>query len=400
MFLKSIQLQNYRNYRRLDLEVEPSINVLYGPNAQGKTNLIEAIYLCACARSHRTSKDRDLILRGNREYKVSLTLLSKRNDFLYEENVALSFLEEDGKKAKRTVFHNQVPFERISDYLGLFHAVIFAPEDLQLVKEGPSVRRRFMDILISQVKPTYFYNISVYSRLLLQRNKVLKNIRQREKYHHLSSEDERELEIWDFPLAEAGGKIIADRIFFSNRIRKIAREKHRQISDDKEELNIRYKTITGILDEKKEKFPYNYEGEIAEIFLNRLASSHQDDYEKGNTGCGPHRDDLEIFLNGENVKIYASQGQQRSVALSLKLAELILLKEETREMPVLLLDDVFSELDAKRRECLLEYIEEAQIFVTCTDLFFLENIFVRWREEKGKKIAFFEVLDGAVRRIP
>jgi len=397
MFLKSIHLENYRNYRRLDVEVGPSINVFFGANAQGKTNIIEAIYLCACARSHRTSKDKELIFRGENQYDISLVISSEKREN-NEESVALSFIDENGKKAKRTAYHNQVPFEKISDYLGIFHAVIFAPEDLQIVKEGPSVRRRYLDILLSQIKPSYFYNILTYSRILMQRNKTLKNLRQRSKLHSLTEEEENEIEIWDYSLSEVGGKIIADRIFFSKKIKKIAEEKHAQISNNKEVLKVRYKTISGVIDEEKEKNPYEYEKEIVEIFLKKLLDSHQDDYERGITGIGSHRDDLELFLDGENLRVFASQGQQRSAALSLKLAELVILKEETGEMPVLLLDDVFSELDGKRRQCLLENIEEAQIFVTCTDRFFLENLFSGWKGKKEEKITFFEVFDGMIKK--
>jgi len=205
MFIRSIHIENFRNYRRLDLNVEPSINVFFGENAQGKTNIIEAIYLCACARSHRTSKDRELIFHGEQGYKVQLDMMAhryrhlivcreeesvpssseqerkperKKNDY-YEESLSISFLEaaegpEGLKKARRIAEHDNVPLERISDFMGIFHAVIFAPEDLLLIKEGPSVRRRYMDLLISQVRPCYFHDLLTYSKLLQQRRPVLK----------------------------------------------------------------------------------------------------------------------------------------------------------------------------------------------------------------------------------
>jgi len=399
MYLRSIQLENYRNYRRLDIDVEPSINVFFGQNAQGKTNIVEAIYLCACARSHRTSKDRDLIFHGENYYKVALSLVSERNSEEYEESVSLLYADEDGKKAKRTAYQDGVPFEKISDYLGIFHAVIFAPEDLQLVKEGPSVRRRYLDILISQVKPSYFHLLMTYSRLLLQRNKVLKNLKLRGGPHRLSSEEEKELEIWDYPLAESGARIIADRIRFSERVKQIAKLKHSQISEEKEILTVKYRTVSGILSDAVLSDSYQHAGEIEKLLLNKLLNSHQEDYDKGTTYFGPHRDDVELLLNNENLRLFASQGQQRSAALSLKLAELVILREETKEMPILLLDDVFSELDEKRRACLLENIENAQVFVTCTDRFFLETLLSKWNRVQEGKIAFFEVSEGSVNRL-
>jgi len=417
MFIRSIHIENFRNYRRLDLNVEPSINVFFGENAQGKTNIIEAIYLCACARSHRTSKDRELIYHGEQGYKVQLDMLahryhnlivcrdeeevtvpmdtgnstaiageslptipysgSKKKDY-YEESLSISFMEaaegpEGLRKARRVAEHDHVPLERISDFMGLFHAVIFAPEDLLLIKEGPSVRRRYMDLLISQVRPCYFYDLVTYSKLLQQRNRTLKMLRQKQSIHSLSIMEESELEIWDYPLAQAAARILAERILFSERIRILAKQKHEQISGGKESLFVRYRTVTGLLSDEIQKDPISHLENIEKILLTRWKMTHQDDYEKGNTSIGPHRDDLELSLDGEGLRAFASQGQQRSAALALKLAELTILREETGEMPVLLLDDVFSELDAGRRTCLLSNMGGAQVFITCTDRSFIEK---------------------------
>lgn len=404
MFIRSIHIENFRNYRRLDLNVEPSINVFFGENAQGKTNIIEAIYLCACARSHRTSKDRELIFHGEQGYKVQLDMMAhryrhlivcreeesvpssseqerkperKKNDY-YEESLSISFLEaaegpEGLKKARRIAEHDNVPLERISDFMGIFHAVIFAPEDLLLIKEGPSVRRRYMDLLISQVRPCYFHDLLTYSKLLQQRNRTLKILRQKHAIHTLGALEESELEIWDYPLAQAAARILAERILFAERIKILANQKHEQISGGKESLFVRYRTITGLLTEEIQNDPLSNLLKIEEILLTRWKATHQDDYEKGNTSVGPHRDDLELSLDGDGLRAFASQGQQRSAALALKLAELTILREETGEMPVLLLDDVFSELDAGRRACLLSNIGGAQVFITCTDRSFIEK---------------------------
>jgi len=434
MLIRSIHIENFRNYRRLDLDVEPSINVFYGENAQGKTNIIEAIYLCACARSHRTSKDRDLIFHGESGYKVQLDMLAhryrnmivcreeeiskesketdqpfpvrKKNDY-YEESLSISFVDasetpEGLRKARRIAEHDHVPLERISDFMGLFHAVIFAPEDLLLIKEGPSVRRRYMDLLISQVRPCYFYDLMTYSKLLQQRNRTLKHLRQKQPVHTLSQMEESELEIWDYPIAQAAARILAERILFSERIRFLAKEKHEQISGGKESLFVRYRTVTGILNDEIQKNPHSRIEEIEKLLLNRWKSGHQDDYEKGNTSIGPHRDDLELSLDGDGLRAFASQGQQRSAALALKLAELTILREETGEMPVLLLDDVFSELDSGRRACLISNMGDAQVFITCTDRLFIEKELTARTDllsdsaDKKTSISFFEVSEGTV----
>jgi len=383
------------------LDVGPSVNIFFGKNAQGKTNLIEAIYLCACARSHRTSRDKDLIIRNKNDsdnnetfYQVILDFFSG-SDTNIEESVSIRYEEDEGKKPKRTAFHNMVPFERFQDYVGLFHAVIFAPEDLQLVKEGPSVRRRFMDILISQIKPSYFFNLQRYSRLLVQRNSVIKSIKSHLSGDGLTNDQKMEISFWDYPLSEAAAKIITDRIYYSEKIMKYAVKNHRQISEDKEILDIKYKTISGVMDDEKKKDPYKYEKEIEESYLKKLTNSHKEDCERGITIAGPHRDDLELYLNGDNARLFASQGQQRSASLSLKLAEMMLMEEETKETPVLLLDDVFSELDAGRRKCLLSNIKDAQVFLTCTDRFYV-NSFVSESIEKDKNVSFYEVKDGSV----
>ncbi len=421
------------------MKVEPSINVFFGENAQGKTNIIEAIYLCACARSHRTSKDKELIFHGENGYRVEIDLMAHRfrplflcreneevlsgdriyltqekkeqirKENYYEESLALSFSEaSDGpegiKRARRIAEHDHVPLERISDFMGIFHAVIFAPEDLLLIKEGPSVRRRYMDLLISQVRPCYFHDLLTYSKLLQQRNKTLKMLRQRQGIHTLSLAEESEIEIWDYPLAEAAARLLSERIHFSKKIKEIAGEKHEQISGGRESLFIKYKTVTGLLTEEIMADPDLHLDRMAKYLVDKWRESHQDDYEKGNTSVGPHKDDLELSLDGDGLRAFASQGQQRSAALALKLAELKILRDETGEMPVLLLDDVFSELDAGRRTCLLSNLADAQVFITCTDKALIEKELFEMtgiiEPGRGKpEITFYEVSEGTVERV-
>lgn len=409
MQITSVQLENFRNYRRLDICVGPSINVFFGENAQGKTNLIEAIYLCACARSHRTSRDREMIFHGEDGYKVTLSIRSdarkntSEHSNEYEETVFLQYIDavqtpEGFRKPRRVVGQDGVPFERISDFIGIFHAVIFAPEDLLLIKEGPSVRRRYLDLLISQVRPTYFFDLQTYAKILMQRNRTLKMLRQQKGLHELSKLERSEIEIWDYPLAQVGARLIKERLYFTQKVQQFAGEKHEQISGGKEKLFVRYRTIAGLAIEDEA----NPIREIEETLLKRWKTSHQEDYEKGNTSYGPHRDDLELSLDGDGLRSFASQGQQRSAALAMKLAELIILREETGESPVLLLDDVFSELDSSRRSCLLQNIGDAQVFISCTDRTFIEKeLFDSCESDpvcdvNRRTISFFEVSDGSV----
>lgn len=409
MYIKSIQIENFRNYGRLDLQVEPSINVLYGENAQGKTNIIEAIYLCTCARSHRTSKDKEMILHGQKQYKVSIVLASQRmtDHNAYDEKLSITYFEASDMpseiiKAKRLIEYNEVPLERLSDLMGIFHAVVFAPEDLLLIKEGPSVRRRYMDLLISQVRPCYFHDLVTYTKILQQRNQTLKLLRQKKSSHLLDSSENGEIEIWDYPLSEVATRIIVERILFSKRISAIASQKHEQISGGKEKLFVKYRTVPSLLSEDVLQNPEEKKEKIESILLERFKNTHQEDYERGTTGSGPHRDDLELSLDGDGLRAFASQGQQRSAALALKLAELQIIMEETGEMPVLLLDDVFSELDSRRRSCLLSNIENAQVFITCTDRSFILQEMKDSLEPSSKskvpELTFFEVIDGSVQK--
>lgn len=403
MRIQSVHLDHFRNYERLDLEVKPFINVFYGANAQGKTNIIEAIYLCACARSHRTSKDRELIAHGADHYGVKIVLCSPDNQ-AFNESVSLSFYDEaidtdSPRKTRRIAAYNDVTLDKMSQFFGLFNAVIFAPEDLLLIKEGPSVRRRFLDLLISQVRPTYFHDLQIYSRLLLQRNRTLKILRTSSGAHRLTAEEEAEIEVWDYSMAPVSAGIIRERIAFAQRVSAIASEHHLLISSGKEKLFSKYKTVTGLLSEL-----VTAEGDvigttIEKHLLSRWKATHQEDYDKGLTSIGPHRDDLELSLDGEGLRPFASQGQQRSAALALKLAELEILREETSETPVLLLDDVFSELDASRRAALLTNIGDAQVFITCTDRDFIDKELSPLRPDLftgDARISFFRIEEGKV----
>ena len=397
MIVKSLHLENFRNYRRLDIEVGPSVNVFYGKNAQGKTNIIEALYLCASVRSHRTSKDKEIIMKGQDYFKAKL-LFCPDDQCHLSESVSLCYHydqnEEKGiKKNTRIAKYNGVKLDRIAEYFGLFNAVIFAPEDLLLIKEGPSVRRRFIDILISQVRPRYFYDLQQYSRFLMQRNRLLKQLRASSMLQNSPEDISMRIEAWDLCMAPFAAEIIKTRALFLERLKHHAAHFHHMISDGQEELKLHYKTVSGVMTSSEN----NDLDQIEKLLLSKWKESHKEDIEKGNTSIGPHRDDIEMSLNDLPIRLYASQGQQRTSALSLKLSELMIVREETREMPVLLLDDVFSELDINRRTALLKSIGNAQVFITCTDRSFIEkelcpicpDLF-----EKKDNIRFFRILEG------
>ncbi|NLW10706.1 MAG: DNA replication/repair protein RecF [Clostridiaceae bacterium] len=362
MYVTNIRLEQFRNYRDQSIDTGSGVNVFYGNNAQGKTNILEAIYMCACARSHRTSRDQDLIMHENDQYRVSIEYV---NDNGSKDELTIQYLDAvsgdpQRQRASRLIFHNSMKVDRISDMMGLFHAVIFAPEDLMLVKEGPSTRRRFLDLLVSQIRPSYFRNLQQYQRQLTQRNKLLKDIRETGLKKTYDDPLMVQLDIWTSSLAQTAASLIEQRVKFSDKIAEYAAESLDNISSGKEKLNVKYKTTSGISINRSKN-------EIADILYNKLKTIVYDDIARGSTSYGPHRDDLELWLNDEPLKPYASQGQQRSVVLSLKIAELKIIKEEINEYPVLLLDDVMSELDEKRRGCLLANITGAQVFVTCTE---------------------------------
>jgi DNA replication and repair protein RecF len=364
MIVKKIQLNQFRNYEVQEIMASPGINVIYGDNAQGKTNILEAIYLCACARSHRTARDTDLIFHQSGQYavKVDYDCLNGSSESIEIRYFDAIIGDPQRIRPVRQIYHNGIRLDRISDMMGLFHAVIFAPEDLMLVKEGPSTRRRYLDLLISQVRPSYFIHLQQYARILTQRNKLLKELRE-QGFGRKKKPDATcalQIDVWNDALAREGATLIRQRQNFCDRIAQIALTAQHKISSGKEELYVKYRTIPGI-------DTNNSENEIYISYLEKLKTMVCDDIDKGLTAAGPHRDDLELSLDGSGLKPFASQGQQRSAVLALKLAELTILREDTGETPVFLLDDVMSELDESRRTSLLENIQNAQVFVTCTD---------------------------------
>lgn len=347
MHLENIELQNFRNYDLVNLSFSPSINVLIGENAQGKTNLIESIYFLAMSRSHRTARDRELIRWDSEFAKVNGKLIKKLHSVPME-----IILSKRGKIAKL----NHLEQKKLSNYIGQLNVILFAPEDLTLVKGSPSVRRKFIDMELGQMNKIYLYHLSQYQQILKQRNQFLKHAKHNPKF------DQIYLEVLTEQLAAEGAEVLFYRFKFIKQLNIWSQKVQNDISNGKEKLKIRYKSIAEITEE------FSVE-EIFNELKKQYESSQQQEIDQGTTTLGPHRDDLIFYVNDRNVQTYGSQGQQRTTALSLKLAEIELMNEVTGEYPILLLDDVLSELDDSRQTHLLNSIQnKVQTFITTTSL--------------------------------
>ncbi|AWP35532.1 MAG: DNA replication/repair protein RecF [Heyndrickxia faecalis] len=347
MYLQELELHNYRNYETLTIPFENKVNVILGENAQGKTNLMEAIYVLALAKSHRTSNDKELI-RWDAEYAKIKGRLHKTHGSVPLELT----ISKKGKKAK----YNHIEQKKLSRYIGNMNVVMFAPEDLNLVKGSPQVRRRFIDMEIGQISPVYLYDMSRFQKILQQRNHYLKQLQMKKQT------DRTMLDILTEQLIEQAAKIVMRRFEFVRMLEEWARPIHHSISRGLEQLEIQYKPSVNVSEELDwSKMIKSYENKFAEI--------REREIDRGVTMAGPHRDDLAFAVNGRDVHTFGSQGQQRTAALSVKLAEIELIYSEIREYPILLLDDVLSELDDYRQSHLLNAIQErVQTFVTTTSV--------------------------------
>lgn len=357
MIIKSIELSNFRNYESLNLEFDRGTNILYGDNAQGKTNVLEAIYLSSITKSHKGSKDQDIIKFGENEAHLR-TYLEKDGD-TYKVDMHLR------KNSSKVIAVNGQKLKKAAGLLGLLNVVFFSPEDLSIIKNGPSERRRFIDMELCQLDSFYLYNLNNYNKIVNQRNKLLKDI-----YTNYSLKDT--LDIWDSQLISYGSKIIERRISFINQLNEIIYDIHKKLSGDKEEILIKYEPNVFIED-----------------FENKLKQNQEKDIKLKMTTVGPHRDDICLDVNGIDIRKFGSQGQQRTAALSLKLSEIELVKKVTKDTPVLLLDDVLSELDSNRQKYLLDSIGNIQTIITCTGL----DDFVNDRFEINK---VFKVSNGTI----
>ena len=345
MYITNLSYENFRNLENDNIKPCENINVIYGNNAQGKTNLLEAMWMFCGGHSFRGTKDKELIQFEKNYAKLNVTFFSQER----EQTAEIIF-----KNGKREVSINGVKKTSTSALIGKFTAVIFSPEDLTLIKRGPSGRRRFIDSAICREKLQNAVLISKYNQTLSQRNALLKDI-----YRH--PELKSTIEIWDDALAVLGGDLIIKRLDYVNKLTKYCEKYHYGISDNTERLRVKYISSFDF-DKNAEKI------EIIRIFSQALKTSREEDIRTGYTNVGPHRDDFDIIINDKKAKIFASQGQQRSSVLSLKLSEAHILKEQTGENPIILLDDVLSELDKKRQDFLLNKISNYQVFITSCQL--------------------------------
>ncbi len=357
MIIKSIELADYRNYDFLTMEFDKGTNILYGDNAQGKTNILEAIYVAATTKSHKGSKDKEIV-NFNKEEAHIRTYVEKegvetRVDMHLRKNKSKG-IAIDGQKIKKA-----------ADLLGLCNVVFFSPEDLGIIKNGPAERRRFVDMELCQLDSFYLYNLNNYNKIVNQRNKLLKDM-------YLNNDLKETLNIWDMQLVSFGSKIIERRKLFIDQLNEIILDIHKKLSGGKEELMISYEPDVEI-----------------ENFEKALRQSQEKDIRAKMTTVGPHRDDFCFQIGEVDIRKFGSQGQQRTAALSLKLAEIEIVKKIAKDTPVLLLDDVLSELDSNRQNYLLDSIGEIQTIITCTGL----EDFVNDRFKINK---VYKVTDGKV----
>jgi len=371
LFIEEIELTNYRNYEKLSILFEDKVNVILGENAQGKTNVMESIYVLAMAKSHRTSNDKELI-RWDEEYAKIEGRVQKRNGPLSLQLV----ISKKGKKAKS----NHLEQQKLSQYVGNMNVVMFAPEDLNLVKGSPQIRRRFIDMEIGQVSAVYLHDLSQYQKILHQRNHYLKQLQTKRQH------DQTMLDVLTSQLIQAAVKIVKKRFEFLVLLQKWAEPIHHGISRGLERLQIEYKPSIEVLETTDLS-------KMVDVYDEKFAKIREREIERGVTLAGPHRDDLAFFVNGKDVQTFGSQGQQRTTALSLKLAEIELIHSEIGEYPILLLDDVLSELDDFRQSHLLNTIQgKVQTFVTTTSV---EGI----NHETLEQAATYEVSAGLIKKL-
>ena len=357
MIIESIELKNYRNYDKLHMDFSHGTNILYGDNAQGKTNILEAIYVCATTKSHRGSKDKEIIQFDRDESHIKLNV--RKRDVPYRIDMHLK------KNRAKGVAVNGVPIKKASELFGIVNVVFFSPEDLNLIKNGPAERRRFIDLELCQLNKLYVHSLVQYNKIVTQRNKLLKDIMFRPDY-------EETLDIWDMQLVQYGREVIRCREAFVGQLNDLIGGIHRQLSGEKESLHISYEPNVTV-----------------DMFEDTLRKSRPSDLKQRTTLTGPHRDDLSFIINDIDIRRFGSQGQQRTAALSLKLAEIELVKKIVNDYPILLLDDVLSELDGSRQNHLLSGINHIQTMITCMGLEdFVNN---RFRIDK-----IFKVVSGEV----
>ena len=336
MYIESLELKNYRNYQDLQLDFDKGTNIFYGDNAQGKTNILESVYLCGTTKSHRGSKDKEIIRFGEEESHIRMMI--RKDELSYKIDMHLR------KNKAKGVAINGLPIKKARELFGIVNLVFFSPEDLNIIKNGPGERRRFMDLELCQLDQIYLTDLAGYNHIVNQRNRLLKDL-------YMNPSLRETLDIWDMQMLQYGTKIIKKRKDFVCDLNQVIQDIHHNLTGGIEHLEVVYEPSTE-----------------AEDFENVLKKNRERDIRMKMTSAGPHRDDLSFVVNGIDIRKYGSQGQQRTAALSLKLSEIYLVKEKIKDTPILLLDDVLSELDNNRQTYLLDCIHDIQTLITCTGL--------------------------------
>lgn len=357
MLVKSLELENFRNYKNLKMEFDGGTNILYGDNAQGKTNILEAVYLSGTTKSHKSSKDQEMIRFKKEESHIRTVIM--KDDISYRIDMHLK------KNKTKGIAINGIAIKKAVELFGIVNYVFFSPEDLNLLKNGPAQRRRFLNLELCQLSKMYLFHLTNYNRVLKQRNALLKDISFRPELQDT-------LLIWDEQLVKYGLEIMRERVQFIQELNKIVYDIHKNLSGDKEELIIQYEPNCP-----------------PDTYRMQLEKSRQNDIRTKMTSVGPHRDDITFLIKGVDIRRYGSQGQQRTCALSLKLSEIELVKNIIKDTPILLLDDVLSELDSSRQNYLLNNIHDIQTIISCTGL----DEFIKNRFHINK---IFRVVEGTI----
>ena len=351
MYIEKIKLENFRNYKYENIELNKLINIIFGDNAQGKTNILEAIYFTSLGKSFRTNKEKEIVKENESQAKIEINFI--KNNRKEKINAEIS--------DKKNFYINDIPVKKLSELVGKINIVLFSPEDIEILRNEPIKRRKFLNIMISQLRPKYIFLLSEYNKILEQRNNYLKKI----KYENKSQEY---LTIWDEQLEKIGIKIYEYRKEFIEKINNKIKKIHLNTTENKENIEIKYKTN---IDKKN--------------YMENLLKNKSVDIQKGYTSIGIHRDDFEIYINKKNVAIFGSQGQQRTSIISLKLAEADVIYDEIEEYPIVLLDDFMSELDKKRINGFIQNIKNNQVLITTTDKINLDTVVYNlYKVEKAK----------------
>jgi len=360
MYIKDLHFINYRNYKKLDLNLCKGVNILTGDNAQGKTNVLEGIYYCSLAKSHRTNKDKELINWNSDNAYISINVSKVRLD----KKIEIKIFKE-GKKGANV---NSVKITKIADLIGVFNVVMFSPEDLVIIKGAPASRRKLLDMELCQLDNKYYYNLVQYNKVLNERNTLLRR---------WNDKNLAIIEVYDIQLSKFGAYIIKERSKYINKLNDKGKKIHSDITSGEEEIEFKYVSNVKNLE--------NAEMEL----LNLISEGRKSDIERRTTLNGPHREDFNVYINNVNARNYGSQGQQRTSVLTIKFSSMEIIKELTGEYPVLLLDDVLSELDIKRQKYVLNSLENKQTIISCTGIEEISNYL-----ENNFKI--FEVSNGTV----